>query len=161
MAFGDPLNDVQVPNAFSAAKAKGFQLFFSFDYAGNGSWPATTVTSMVNTYKSSGAYYQYNSKAFVSTFEGPKSAEDWPTIISDTGCFFIPSWSSLGAKAAVETGVVNGLFSWAGWPEGANDMFTTVDASYQSFLKGLPYMMPASPWFFTNLPGYRKNWLWR
>ncbi|KAL1963031.1 hypothetical protein VTN77DRAFT_8779 [Rasamsonia byssochlamydoides] len=22
-------------------------------------------------------------------------------------------------------------------------------------------MMPASPWFFTNLPGYNKNWLWR
>lgn len=22
-------------------------------------------------------------------------------------------------------------------------------------------MMPVSPWFFTNLPGYNKNWLWR
>jgi hypothetical protein len=22
-------------------------------------------------------------------------------------------------------------------------------------------MMPVSPWFFTNLPGYDKNWLWR
>lgn len=22
-------------------------------------------------------------------------------------------------------------------------------------------MMPISPWFFTNLPGYDKNWLWR
>lgn len=23
------------------------------------------------------------------------------------------------------------------------------------------YMMGVSPWFFTNLPGYDKNWLWR
>jgi hypothetical protein len=22
-------------------------------------------------------------------------------------------------------------------------------------------MMPVSPWFYTNLPGYDKNWLWR
>jgi hypothetical protein len=27
---------------------------------------------------------------------------------------------------------------------------------------GLPYMMPVSPWFYTNLPGFGgKNWLWR
>jgi hypothetical protein len=25
----------------------------------------------------------------------------------------------------------------------------------------MPYMMPVSPWFFTNLPGYKKNWIWR
>jgi hypothetical protein len=24
----------------------------------------------------------------------------------------------------------------------------------------LPYMMPVSPWFYTNLPGYGKNWIW-
>lgn len=28
--------------------------------------------------------------------------------------------------------------------------------------KGLPYMMPVSPWFYTNLPGFGgKNWVWR
>jgi hypothetical protein len=26
---------------------------------------------------------------------------------------------------------------------------------------GLAYIMPVSPWFYTNLPGYGKNWLWR
>jgi hypothetical protein len=40
-------------------------------------------------------------------------------------------------------------------------MNTYVDASYQQYLNGKPYMMPISPWFFTNLPGYHKNWLWR
>lgn len=161
MAYGDPNNDAQVPNAFSAANSLGFSLFFSFDYAGNGSWPQAEVISMINTYKSEAAYYYYNSQAFVSTFEGPDHAADWPAIKQETGCFFIPSWSSLGAKAAMATGVVDGLFSWAGWPEGPNDMYTTVDASYFDVLDGDPYMMPASPWFFTNLPGYWKNWLWR
>jgi hypothetical protein len=40
-------------------------------------------------------------------------------------------------------------------------MTTYPDASYYDFLKGLPYMMPVSPWFYTNMPGYNKNWLWR
>lgn len=26
---------------------------------------------------------------------------------------------------------------------------------------GMPYMMAVSPWFYTNLPGYHKNWLWK
>jgi hypothetical protein len=22
------------------------------------------------------------------------------------------------------------------------------------------YMMPVSPWFYTNMPGFTKNWMW-
>jgi hypothetical protein len=42
-------------------------------------------------------------------------------------------------------------------------MTTYVDASYNQTLTaaGKPYMMPVSPWFYTNMPGYSKNWLWR
>ncbi|KAJ5498736.1 Glycoside hydrolase family 71 [Penicillium expansum] len=43
-------------------------------------------------------------------------------------------------------------------------MDTYVDASYLDYLErddGKPYMMPVSPWFYSNLPGYNKNWLWR
>lgn len=40
-------------------------------------------------------------------------------------------------------------------------MYTTVDESYREFLKGKTYMMGISPWFYTNMPGFRKNWLWR
>lgn len=41
-------------------------------------------------------------------------------------------------------------------------MNTYVDASYADFLgKTMPYMMPVSPWFYTNLPEWHKNWLWR
>ncbi|KAK3933533.1 glycosyl hydrolase family 71-domain-containing protein [Diplogelasinospora grovesii] len=161
IAYGDPTNNAQLPVAFSEAASKGFKLFFSFDYAGNGSWPQGDVSALINEYKTSSAYYLYNGQPFVSTFEGVNNTADWNTIIADTSCFFIPSWSSLGAKVAMETGIPNGLFSWGAWPEGPHDMFTTTDASYFDFLGGKPYMMPASPWFVTNLPGYHKNWLWR
>jgi hypothetical protein len=53
------------------------------------------------------------------------------------------------------------LLGWAAWAWGSWNMTTYVDASYNQTLNGKPYMMPVSPWFFTNLPGYKKNWLWR
>ncbi|KAK4201510.1 peptidase S8/S53, subtilisin/kexin/sedolisin [Triangularia verruculosa] len=47
--------------------------------------------------------------------------------------------------------------NWAAWPWGDQDMNTYVDALYKLFLDGKPYMMPASLWFYINLPGYDKN----
>ncbi|KAE8315357.1 glycosyl hydrolase family 71-domain-containing protein [Aspergillus transmontanensis] len=161
MAYGDSTNEPSLVNAFEAASAVGFQLFFSFDYAGNGAWPKSTIIDLITKYGSNSHYYQYKGKPFVSTFEGPGSASDWIDI-KQTGCYFVPDWSSLGAKAALEAspGVPDGLFSWAGWPWGPHDMDTYVDASYMQYLDGKPYMMPVSPWFYTNLPGYKKNWVW-
>ncbi|KAK1972908.1 hypothetical protein LY78DRAFT_675805 [Colletotrichum sublineola] len=164
MAYDDPTNENSVAAAFQHASSLGFQLFFSFDYAGNGPWPKADVISLINIYASSPAYFRYNGKPFVSTFEGPNSAEDWLDIKPATGCFFIPDWSSLGAKPAVEKagGVADGLSSWAAWPWGDQNMDTYVDASYDMYLgSNKPYMMPVSPWFCTNLPGYNKNWMWR
>lgn len=50
------------------------------------------------------------------------------------------------------------------WPCGPSDINTYSDASdfgYLSEVGNKPYMAPVSPWFYTNLPGYNKNWLWR
>ncbi|KAK1990526.1 hypothetical protein LX36DRAFT_592420 [Colletotrichum falcatum] len=164
VAYGDPANEDSVAAAFQHVSSLGFHLFFSFDYAGNGPWPKADVTSLINTYAASPAYFRYNGKPLVSTFEGPDSAEDWLDIKPATGCFFIPDWSSLGARRAAQKagGVADGLFNWAAWPWGDHDMDTYVDASYDMYLgPNKPYMMPVSPWFYTNLPGYNKNWMWR
>ncbi|OJJ73124.1 hypothetical protein ASPBRDRAFT_173463 [Aspergillus brasiliensis CBS 101740] len=163
IAVGDATNTESLENAFSAAVNTGFSLFFSFDYAGNGAWAKDDVLDMLDTWMSAKAYWRYDEKPFVSTFEGPDNADDWVDIKNQTGCFFLPDWSSVGADVAVTLGggVADGLFSWAAWPYGPNDMNTYVDASYIDFLDGKPYMMPVSPWFFTNMPGYDKNWLWR
>lgn len=113
MAAGDPINSKALPLAFSAAASRGFQLFFSFDYAGNGPWDESTVISLIQQYGSTGQYWHRGSQPLVSTFEGPENAKDWINIKAQTGCFFIPDWSSLGAKMALEQadGVADGLFS--------------------------------------------------
>ncbi|KAK4097654.1 glycoside hydrolase family 18 protein [Parathielavia hyrcaniae] len=164
IAYGWEDNEKQLSNAFAAAAPAGFKLFFSFDYAGGtGPWPLDKVRTLIRTYGKHAAHYQYNGLPLVSTFEGPDQADDWHTINSgDTSCFFIPDWSSLGAGPAVAAGngVANGLFSWAAWPTGLLNTTTYVDASYKLALGNKPYMMPVSPWFFTNMPGFDKNWLW-
>ncbi|EEU36347.1 uncharacterized protein NECHADRAFT_106486 [Fusarium vanettenii 77-13-4] len=161
IAYDDSTNDRSIPMAFDAAGSLGFKLLFSFDYAGNGDWPMDDVISLINKYSSHSAHFKRGSQPLVSTFEGFKRASDWSTIKSKTNCYFMPSWSSVGAKRAVRTGETDGLFSWAAWPEGPNTIDMEVDASYLIFLNGSSYMMPISPWFYTNLPGYNKNWLWR
>lgn len=99
----------------------------------------------------------------VSTFEGVGSAADWHEIKAATGCFFIPSFSSVGAENALNTGVVDGLFSWAAWPHGnTRKLDEGLDASYRHFLgPHRPYMVAVSPWFYTNLPTWNKNWAWK
>ncbi|KAH8649882.1 glycosyl hydrolase family 71-domain-containing protein, partial [Xylariales sp. PMI_506] len=160
IAYGPDVTSV-LDLAFAAAEAKGFQLFFSFDYAGGGPWPSSDVKTLASSYISSSAYATYNGQPIISTFEGPGNADDWTSLKSELGCFFIPDYSSLGADAAVQLGVADGLFNWAAWAWGDKAMDTYIDASYKYYLNGMPYMMPASPWFYTNLPGYDKNWLWR
>jgi hypothetical protein len=160
MAYNQEPNS-QIENAFLAAGTLGFNLFFSFDYAGNGPWPREAVINLTNQGAASTMYWTYQGKPLVSTFEGPANADDWVEIKAETGCFLIPDWSSVGAEAALDIGIADGLFNWAAWPWGPQDMNTYVDASYLQFLNDMPYMMPVSPWFFTNMPGYDKNWLWR
>ena len=164
MAFNELMDSVTVAHAYAAAETVGgFKLFLSFDYAGNGPWSKALVMSTILNFMNRGAQYRHNGQPLVSTFEGPECAEDWYDIKEVTGCFFVPDWSSLGAKGAMEAGggVADGLFSWAAWPWGPQGMDTYVDASYLQYLDGKPYMMPVSPWFYTNLPRWKKNWLWR
>jgi hypothetical protein len=114
MAVGEATNGASLANAFTAANNLGsaFKLFFSFDYAGNGLWDKTQVISLINTYASNAVYYHRGSQPLVSTFEGPAVSADWPAIKSATNCFFIPSWSSLGAAPAWAMGTADKLFSW-------------------------------------------------
>jgi hypothetical protein len=138
IASGRSFNDAQISNAFSAANAEGFKLFFSFDYASEGAWDKAAVTALLQQYTSNGAYFHTadTSQPLVSTFEGPASAADWVEIKQATGCFFIPDWSSYGANAAIqlEGGVADGLFNWAAWPYDGERMNTYVDASYLQYL---------------------------
>lgn len=112
MASTDRDLSVTVAYAFVAAEKVGFKCLLSFDYASG--WEKSLVLSYINLYKDHVAYFIYKGKPLVSTFEGPGASDDWIDIKAQTGIIFIPDWSSLGAKAALELGVADGLFSWAG-----------------------------------------------
>ncbi|KAK3390137.1 glycosyl hydrolase family 71-domain-containing protein [Podospora didyma] len=151
--------------AFEAARLQNFKLFFSFDYAGGGPWPKGDVLDLASLYFGRKEYFTYNGKPLASTFEGADKSDDWVDIKNQTKCFFLPDWSSRGAGPASElsNGVADGLFAWAAWPWGSRDMDTYTDAYYNETLTKVnkPYMMAVSPWFYTSLPGWNKNWLWR
>ncbi|KAJ5224090.1 hypothetical protein N7468_008632 [Penicillium chermesinum] len=161
MAYSVGAHENTIETAFQVAEKQNFQLFFSFDYVGNGSWPQADVLHLLQKYSSSSAHYRHNNKPFVSTFEGFDNADDWKEIKNKTKCFFVPDWSSVGAKAALQLadGVADGLFSWAAWPSGGGKMNTLEDAAFIDSLKAAdkPYMMPISPWFFADMPFYGKN----
>ncbi|KAL2136165.1 hypothetical protein VTI74DRAFT_5218 [Chaetomium olivicolor] len=166
IAAQDSCNEATLDLAFQAATHLHFSLFFSFDYLAQGPWPKDRVISLIQKFSSSPAYFKHDgARPFVSTFEGPANAGDWEEIKQRTNAFFVPDWSSVGADEASELagGVADGLFSFDAWPIGASNMTTEGDARFQEILrpKGKAYMMPVAPWFFTNLPGFRKNWLWR
>lgn len=160
IAVQDSYTDTVLALAFSVAKNYDFTLFLSFDYASGGAWAASDVITKINTYKSQSAYATYNGEPIVSTFEGTANANDWTTIKASVSCFFMPDWTSLG-PTGVDYSLVDGIFSWDAWPDGPNDISTSSDKAWMSAAGSKPYMMPASPWFYTNLPAYSKNWLWR
>lgn len=155
-------NDVLERAYTAAAAVGGFTMFLSFDYLSDGPWSVDRVTSTINAYKDRPAQFKYGGKPLVSTFEGVDNIHDWPAIKMETGCFLIPSWTSLGPagiKGVLD--IADGAFSWDAWPEGAESKTDTSDQEWMDALGGKPYMMPLSPWFYTNMPQLGKNWLWR
>ncbi|KAI1742932.1 glycoside hydrolase family 71 protein [Xylaria scruposa] len=156
----DSYNSAQLPLAYDVASANGFSVFLSFDMAAS-SWSADQISSYINTYKGYGSQFKLNGLPVVSTFEGPSQSDIWPGVRSATGgIFFIPDWASLGAQGVgAKSSLIDGAFNWGAWPE-ANQytMSTGNDVAYKSVLNGKPYMMGVSPYFYTDLPQYNKNW---
>jgi hypothetical protein len=165
IAAGDANNNNTLVNAYSAAQSVGgFTLFLTFDYLSWGAWTPSAAIALINQYKTSSAQAYYQGKPLVSTFEGTGNIGDWPSIKSATGCLLLPDWTSLGPSGFaphLSDGSADGVFSWDAWPAGANDMTTSLDQGWKAILGSKPYMMPVSPWFYTNLPNWNKNWLWR
>jgi hypothetical protein len=168
IAAQDPSNTASLDLAFRAANTLNFTLFFSFDYLAQGPWRPDRVIALLHKHAPNPCYFKADgARPFVSTFEGPSSAADWPAIKAATNAFFIPDWSSISPQDAASRagGVADGLFNFGAWPDGARNMTTDLDKTFQAALapQKKAYMMPVSPWFYTNLPGFSggKNWLWR
>jgi hypothetical protein len=151
----DSFTDTQLSNAYNAAESYGsnFKLFISFDYSAVPGYDPNKIISRINAHSGSPAQYNYTlGRPLASTFEGWQNAGDWANIKNQTNAFFIPDYSSQGPAGAVALPNVDGLLSWDAWPAGPNNMDNSTDIQYLNALAGKPYMMPVSPWFYTNLP---------
>ncbi|KAI1775906.1 glycoside hydrolase family 71 protein [Hypoxylon cercidicola] len=157
---GDTWNAQQLQLAYDTASSNSFSLFLSFDM-GATSWTVDQVVQLVNQYKNAGSQFKVNGKPFVSTFEGPGWADNWASVRSQTGdIYLVPDWSSLGASGVgSKLAQIDGAFNWGAWPN-ANEYTINDgnDVAYKSSLQGKAYMMGVSPYFYTDLPQYNKNW---
>lgn len=91
----------------------GFKMFFSFDYLGGteGGWSQDDIIEIMQAYAANGCYFQYDGRAFVSTFEGTETDQvnAWPAIRAaiDGGLYLVPDWTSLGPNG-FDTNLVDG-----------------------------------------------------
>jgi Glycosyl hydrolase family 71 len=160
----DTNTDQVLQKAYAAADTVGnFSLFLSFDYLSGGPWPVDRVVETINKYKTFPAQFYYEKgRPLVSTFEGVSNVDDWTSIRNETNCFAMPDWTSLGPQRFSELQQnVDGFFSWDAWPAGPHSKTLHSDKGWANATDGKPYMMPVSPWFYTNLPQWNKNWLWK
>ncbi|ROV89438.1 hypothetical protein VMCG_10210 [Cytospora schulzeri] len=162
----DAYTMTQLRQAYAAATAiwddqgADFDLFLSFDMAA-GEWSTEQVISLINAFKDSAVYCRVDGSPLVSTFEGPQWAENWGRVREATGgIYLVPDWSSLGPHGVGEKlGLIDGAFSWCAWPRAGEHSITTYeDELYKKALRGKAYMMGVSPWFYTRLPQWNKNW---
>ncbi|KAL8709183.1 MAG: hypothetical protein Q9220_006063 [cf. Caloplaca sp. 1 TL-2023] len=154
-------NAVQLQNAYQAAESLGFKLFLSFDYAAQGAFDPSTVIALLQQHQNSPAQFKVKGASFVSTFEGPDNSNDWRAIRNAVPIFLVPDWTSQGPDGFKNSklDVTDGAFSWDAWPQGATDKPDDSDKAWKAAVGSKAYMMPVSPWFYTNVPG--KNYLWR
>ncbi|KAK1752885.1 glycoside hydrolase [Echria macrotheca] len=161
---GDSFTIDSVRNAYNAAGQFGdFSLFLSFDFhAVGGEWNAASVSDMIRTFKDEPAQFKVDGKPLVSTFEGVPFLDEWRHVRDqvDGGVYLVPDWSSLGPQGVRDVvGAIDGHFSFDAWPKpGQNRMSSDLDTDYKQALGGKTYMAGLSPYFYTNLEDYKKNW---
>ncbi|KAL0478277.1 glucan endo-1,3-alpha-glucosidase [Acrasis kona] len=166
----------RVEKLYTAARDfPNFKLFFSFDMHRMGD--PNAIVEWIRRFSNRPNTYKYNNKIFVSTFAGESQSfgesgpnEGWNNKIKNPlrnqgiEIFFVPAWTAMGPNNFFDRNwVVDGAFSWNSWPNGGSPMTTAEDDIYMNGArqKGKAYMAPLSPWFYTHLPQWNKNFLYK
>ncbi|KAL1413173.1 hypothetical protein Q8F55_000923 [Vanrija albida] len=170
----DTLNHDQLTKAYDAAQALGFKVFLSFDFNWWKNDQVGEVVSYIKEWAAKPAQLKVkaNDAAFVSTFIG--AGFDWASVKQQVGfpLHVVPGNlrpDDAGTQSQVASGALDGLFSWHAWPGQENNtpvaapLTTDTDKAYQALVakSGKDYMAPVSPWFFTHLTQYNKNFLFK
>lgn len=121
-----------VASLFTAASGTDFKLFFSFDM-GHFSDPSQFLP-ILEQYASHDNYYLYNSKPFVSTFDGGKLT--FGSSSPNTG--WQNSFKDAASSAGVDVFFVPDFDDASGYPNGFFDTFSVVDGAF-SWESAWPY----------------------
>jgi len=166
----------RVDKLYAAAREfPNFKLFFSFDMHRMGD--PGQIVEWIRRYSGAPNTYKYNGRVFVSTFAGESQPfgtgnpnDGWEQKVKaplrgmGIEIFFVPAWTAMGPDNFFEKNwAVDGAFSWNSWPSGGSPMTTAEDDIYMNGArsKNKVYMAPLSPWFYTHLPQWNKNFLYK
>ncbi|KAH7918065.1 glycoside hydrolase family 71 protein [Leucogyrophana mollusca] len=161
-------NDYEVDrivDAYAAAEALGFKLFYSFDMSYT--WEASDMVNIVANHSSSSSNFMWKDTLLVSTYSGESYGEDfWAGFKSSLASQGInitlaPAFTTYRDPANASSLLntfpsIDGFFNWWSWPADVDANLTTAtDLAYQSAISARtgPYIMSVSPWQFKNLDG--------
>ncbi|SJL03781.1 uncharacterized protein ARMOST_07138 [Armillaria ostoyae] len=163
----------RIENAYAAAEAAGFKLFYSFDMVSvSGAWSSDTIAAQIEKHATSPSTFLWNDAVLVSTYAGQDSGNDfWASVkstLSGQGIdiSFAPALTSYRDPSQAETMLstftsVDGFTNWWSWPDDVNETLTVdTDLAYKSAVKGSrtgPYIMAVSPWQFKDISD--QNWV--
>ncbi|ORY77293.1 glucan endo-1,3-alpha-glucosidase agn1 [Protomyces lactucae-debilis] len=161
----------RVNQMYAAAQGTPFKLFISLDMAVMADQSISGLTHWITDFAQHPNQYFYQNKQFVSTFAGESVTfgqgsanagwSNFKNTLAGMGnpIYFVPSFTALGASAAMGMSSNDGAFSWDAWPTSNNAMSTASDNAYMSARNGKTYMAGVSPWFYTHFS--YKNWIYK
>lgn len=155
----------KIVDAYAAAEAVGFKLFYSFDMSY--SWSQTDMVSIVATHAKSPSTYLWNGNVLVSTYSGESYGDSfWSSFksaLQGQGIKIIlaPAFTSYRDPSAANSLLstfpsIDGFFNWWSWPaDTPTNLTTDTDKAYQKAISTRtgPYVMSVSPWQFKNIDG--------
>ncbi|KAF5343341.1 hypothetical protein D9758_014180 [Tetrapyrgos nigripes] len=164
------LRSREIVDAFAAAEAANFQLFFSFDMGYP--WAQSDMISLVSSHASSPSMFRWNGAVLVSTFNGEDRGDPFWVSFKDSlasqnvAVSFAPAFIGFRdpnrSQELVNTfSSIDGFFNWWSWPaDVAQDLTTDTDLAYKAAIssKSGPYIMAVSSWQFKELGG-DQDWV--
>ncbi|KAJ6582668.1 glycosyl hydrolase family 71-domain-containing protein [Mycena vulgaris] len=178
----DPYTDTQLHFAYDSAARNGMKVFISYSFNWWNTGHGAQIGSHLAQYAALPAQLFINSAAFVSSFAGDGVDVNAMRSAAGRPIMFVPNFHPGQGNFALIDGALNwfdGIGKALHCPNngnnkapsaGANVSVAAGDSSYQAALGGKPYLVPASPWFRSNIPAtgnthywpevsYSKNWV--
>ncbi|RDL30183.1 Uncharacterized protein BP5553_10461 [Venustampulla echinocandica] len=166
-----------VASLFNWAQTLGFKVFFSFDMTGF--THPNQFTGFLQSYVTSSAYYQYNGRPLVSTFNGGASSftfgqytvsdgykVELEQVMANAGhpIYFVPAFDDAPVTSSFFNTFpcLDGAMNWNSWPQNTQGNIVVPTADDQTLLTaaraaGKTFLMGVSPLQFKHIDS-GNNW---